>query len=125
MGTIKEEGAWVARVTTLHVKERLEGMEASVGLHSTYGHEDSVLVDISNADAAYKVQGLVEGAVLVTPTLMVARSAASEAQWKKLVEEIFVDNDNAYVEKVRYIPSMGGGLMAVVPALQEQRDLKR
>jgi hypothetical protein len=94
-GNLTGEGAWAARVSLMQVKEWLGDLVAIVGLHSTFGNKDSILIDITSADAAYKVQELVEDAVLVTPRLMLARSAASEAQWQKKVGEIFSDNDNA------------------------------
>ena len=124
-GNLAGEGAWAARVSILQVKEMLGDLMAIIGLHSTFGNEESILIDITSADAAYKFQELVEDAVLVTPRLMIARSAASEAQWQKKVGEIFSDNDNAYVERVRYRPSTGGGCLAEAPALKEQKDRKR
>jgi len=124
-GTLREEGAWAARVSVLLVKERMEGMGAVIGMHSTYSNEEAVLIDITSTEAAHKVQELLEDAVLVTPTLMVARSTASEAQWGRKVGEIFADRDNAYVERVRYRPSTGGGILAEAPALKEQKDRKK
>jgi hypothetical protein len=124
-GNLTGEGAWTARVSLMQVKEWMGDLGAIIGLHSTFGNKESILIDITSADAAYKVQELVEDAVLVTPRLMLARSAASEAQWQKKVGEIFSDNDNAYVERVRYRPSTGGGCLAEAPALKEQKDRKR
>ena len=124
-GTVKGEGAWAARVSLLVVKENLGELEAVVGLYSTFANNEAILIDLKTTEAAVKIQSLVEDAVLVTPTLMVARSTASESQWKRRIEEIFADYDNAYVEKVRYRPSCGGGLLAVAPALKEQKDRKR
>jgi hypothetical protein len=123
-GNLTGEGAWAARVSLMQVKEHLD-MEAIVGLHSTFGNKESILVDITSAEAAYKIQELVEDAVLVTPRLMLVRSAASEAQWQTKVSEIFAHDDNAYVERVRYRPSTGGGCLAEAPALKEQKDRKR
>jgi hypothetical protein len=123
-GNLTGEGAWAARVSLMQVKEYMD-MEATVGLHSTFGNKESILVDITSAEAAYKIQELVEDAVLVTPRLMLVRSAASEAQWQTKVSEIFAHNDNAYVERVRYRPSTGGGCLAEAPALKEQKDRKR
>eukprot|EP00972_Heterocapsa_arctica_P030515 4493114-Heterocapsa_arctica.AAC.1 len=56
---------------------------------------------------------------------MLARSTASEMQWIQKVDSIFADHDNAYVERVRYRPSMGGGVLAEAPALKEQKDRKK
>eukprot|EP00972_Heterocapsa_arctica_P045653 6738267-Heterocapsa_arctica.AAC.1 len=108
-GSIKEEGAWAARVSVLMVKDSMQSLKAVIGLHSTYCNEESILIEITHPDAAYKVQELTEDAVLVSATLMVARSGASEAQWIQKVGEAFSDDDNSYVERVRYRPSMGGG----------------
>jgi hypothetical protein len=62
---------------------------------------------------------------MLSPKLMVARSAASEIQWRRRVEEAFLDQDDDYVEKVRYRPSQGGGTIAIPPVLKEQKDRKR
>eukprot|EP00972_Heterocapsa_arctica_P081897 12070459-Heterocapsa_arctica.AAC.1 len=53
---------------------------------------------------------------------MLARSTASEVQWVQKVGDVFTDHDNSYVERVRYRPSMGGGVLAEAPALKEQKD---
>jgi hypothetical protein len=94
-------------------------------LHSTFSSNEAILIDLSTADAAHKVAGLVEDAVMVTPRLMIARSPASELQWQDKLAEIFTDGDNAFVERVRYRPSVGGGVIAVAPALKEEKDRKR
>lgn len=109
----------------MQVKAALMGIMAVIGLHSTYGNPESILVELTEPDAAYKCLELVEDAVLVTPRLMIARSTASEAQWRQKVGEIFEGNDNSYIEKVRYRPSEGGGYLAEAPALKEQKDRKR
>eukprot|EP00972_Heterocapsa_arctica_P061460 9064636-Heterocapsa_arctica.AAC.1 len=106
------------------VKERLKNLKAVIGLHSTYCNKESILIEITHPEAAHKVQELTEDAVLVSPTLMLVRSAASEGQWVQKVGEAFADYDNSYVERVRYRPSMGGGVLAEAPALKEQKDRK-
>eukprot|EP00972_Heterocapsa_arctica_P068764 10161453-Heterocapsa_arctica.AAC.1 len=68
------------------VKERLTHLKTLVGLHSTYCHEESILIEITHPEAAHKVQELTEDAALVSPTLMLARSTASEAQWIQKVD---------------------------------------
>ncbi len=102
-------GPWAARVVTLKVKELMQSIEVVVGLHSTFSSDEAILIDLSTAEAAHKVAGLVEDAVMVTPRLMIARSPASELQWQAKLAEIFAEQDNAFVEKVRYRPSVGGG----------------
>ncbi len=62
------------------------------------------MIDLSTAEAAHKVAGLVEDAVLATPRLMIAKSPASELQWQDKWAVIFADNHNAFVEKVRHRP---------------------
>eukprot|EP00972_Heterocapsa_arctica_P064223 9477627-Heterocapsa_arctica.AAC.1 len=56
---------------------------------------------------------------------MLARSTASEVQWTHKVDGVFLDHDNHYVERVRFRPSMGGGVLAEAPALEEQKDRKK
>jgi hypothetical protein len=124
-GDIAMEGPWAARVVTLRVKELIGDLDALIGLHSTYSSDEAILIDLSTAEAAHKVSGLVEDAVMVTPRLMIARSPASELQWQDKLAEMFAEEDNAFVEKVRYRPSVGGGVIAVAPALKEEKDRKR
>lgn len=124
-GSIQNGGAWEARATVMHVKERMGDLDVVIGLHSTHGCEETVLIELSTTGAAEKALELIEDAVLVTPTLMIARTMASEAQWKRQLETIFADNDNAYVERIRYRPSAGGGILAAAPAIKEQKDRKR
>eukprot|EP00972_Heterocapsa_arctica_P034149 5026924-Heterocapsa_arctica.AAC.1 len=81
------------------VKEQLRGLKAVIGLHSTYCNEETILIEITHPDAAHKVQELTEDAVLVSSTLRVARSTASEGQWIRKVGEAFADDDNSYVER--------------------------
>ena len=87
--------------------------------------EEALLLDLSAPAAAVKVQALVEEAVLVTSGLMIARSQATAAQWKQRLAEIFADQDEAYVAKVRRRPSTGGGILAEAPMLKEQVETKR
>ena len=54
------------------------------------------------------MQELTEDAVLVSPRLLLARSTASEKQWKEKTEEIF-QQEGDFIEKIRYRPSQGGG----------------
>ena len=107
------------------VKERLAGMGVVVGLTSTCGNGEAILIDVTGPEVASKIQGLLEDAVMVSSTLVVARSTASEAQWRHRVGEFFAEEGNAYVDRVRYRPSAGGGVLAEAPALKEQRDRKR
>ena len=71
-----------------------------------------------------KVQELTEDAVLVSPRLLLARSTASEKQWKEKTEEIF-QQEGDFIEKIRYRPSQGGATIAVPPVLQEHKDRRR
>ncbi len=105
-------------MVTLKVKELMKSIEVVVGLLSTFSSDEAILIDLSTAEAAAKVVGLVEDAVMVTPRLMIARSPASELQWQAKLAEIFAEQDNAFVEKVRYRTSVGGGVIAAAPALK-------
>jgi hypothetical protein len=124
-GGIAASGHWAARVVTLKVKELMGHMEVLVGLHSTFSSDEAILIDLSTPEAAHKVANLVEDAVMVTPRLMIARSPASELQWQDKLAEVFSDDDNAFIERVRYRPSVGGGVIAVAPALKEQKERKK
>ena len=125
VGNIACRGALEARASLLQVKVQMQELDVILGLHSTYGNEETVIVDVSSPAAALKVLNLTEDAVMVSPRLMLARSSASELQWQESVNRIFEDNDNDYVDKVRYRPSGGGGVIAAAPALKEQRELKK
>ena len=124
-GRLTQGGGWAARVSLLQVKEVLQGVDAIIGLHSTYSNAETILIDVTCPAAALKVQAFLEDAVLVTPGLLIARSTASEAQWRQRVEDIFKEQDDAYVERVRYRPSEGGGIITAAPALTEQKELKK
>ena len=123
-GVVKEAGAWAARMAVMRIKVHLNPLDVVVGLHSTFGNPDSILIDMSGGTVGAKVQKLVEDAVMVSPRLMVARSTASEKQWKERTEAIFHQNGE-YIEKVRYRTSQGGNTIAIPPVLQEQKDRKK
>ena len=125
MGKIKQAGAWAARLTIMQVKAALGDMKAIVGLNSTYGNNEAILVDVSGPGAAHKVQNLTEDSVMVSSRLMIVRSSASELQWRQKVEEVFQEQDEAFIEKVRYRPSQGGTTIAVPPVLKEEEGRRR
>lgn len=62
---------------------------------------------------------------MLSPKLMIARSAASEEQWKETYAELLEENDADYIEKVRYKPSEVGATNAIPPVLKEQKDRRR
>jgi hypothetical protein len=103
----------------------LTQIQAIVGLSSTYGDPEALLIDVTNVAAAKKIIHLAEDAVMVSPRLMVARSTASDAQWIIRVSEIVEDMDNTYVDKVRYRPSQGGGIITTSPLLDEEKARKQ
>ena len=123
-GVIMNEGAWEARMAVMKVKMHLNRMDVIVGLHSTFGHPDAILVDVSGASVGCLVQELTEDAVMISSKLMVTRSRASEKQWREKVENLY-QSDGEFIEKVRYRPSQGGNTIAALPALQEQRERKK
>ena len=107
-GVIKEKGSWAARVAVMQVKGLLEHTDSVIGLHSTYGNPDSIIIEISANGVGTLVQDLTEDIVYISPKVLLARSTASEAQWKTKVEGLW-DREGDYVEKVKYGPSQGGG----------------
>ena len=112
---VKMKGAYSARVANFQVKMALAQIKPLVGLSSTYGDPEALLIDVTNVAAANKITHLSEYAVMISPRLMIARSTASDAQWTIRVTEIVGDNDNASVDKVRYRPSQGGGIITTSP----------
>ena len=122
-GVIKGDGAWEARIALMRVKMHLSRMDVVVGLHSTFGHPDAILIEVSGATAGSIVQELTEDAVMVSSRLIVARSRASEKQWRDKVEDLY-RSEGEFIEKVKYRQSQGGGTIAALPVLQEQRERK-
>ena len=122
-GVVKEEGAWEARIALMRVKMHLNHMDVVVGLHSTFGNPDAILIEVSGAGAGCLVQELTEDAVMISSRLMLARSRASEKQWRDKVEELH-QMEGEYIEKVRYRPSQGGETIATLPVLQEEKERK-
>ena len=124
-GRLTQGGNWAARVSLLRLKAIFQAIDVIIGLYTTYSLKEAVLIDITRPAAVTKVQELLEDAVLVSPRLLLARTTASETQWRAAVDSAFQDDDDAYVERVRYRPSSGGGVLAMVPALAETRALRR
>ncbi|CAK0907030.1 unnamed protein product [Prorocentrum cordatum] len=125
MGRVTQGGNWAARVSVLCLKAIFQEMDVIIGSHTTYSLKGAVLIDITRPAAATKVQELLEDAVLVSPRRLLARTTASGMQWRAAVDSAFEDNDGAYVERVRYRPSSGGGVLAMVRALAETKAIRR
>lgn len=123
-GVVKQAGGWAGRMAVMKVKEHMIPLDIIVGLHSTFGNPDSLLIDISGPGAGTYVQQLSEDAVMISSKLMVARSTASEKQWKQKTEELY-NLGGEYIEKVRYRASQGGNTIAIPPILQEQKEMRR
>lgn len=108
----------------MRIKAHLNPMDVIVGLHSTFGNPDSILIDVSGSAVGNMVQELTEDAVMISPRLMVARSTASEKQWREKTEALF-QREGDFIEKVRYRASQGGNTISIPPVLQEQKDRKK
>jgi hypothetical protein len=122
---VKMKGAYAARSANFQIKMALVGIRPIVGLSSTYGDPEALLIDVTNVAAANKIIHLVEDAVMISQRLMIARSTASYAQWTIRVTEIAEDKDNSFVDKVRYRPSQGGGIITASPLLEEEKARRR
>ncbi|CAK0856827.1 unnamed protein product [Prorocentrum cordatum] len=116
-GRLGVSGNWAPRVPLVALKETFLGIDMVLGLRSTRSNPDTILVDISGLAAAIKVHELIEGAALVPPRLLVARSTASEVQWGPTAYDFYHTDAGAYVEKARFL--------AEPPVLDEQKDAKR
>ena len=88
-GIIEQEGPWAARLTLMEAKKEMLGIDAVLGLFSTFSNPEAILIDISGTEVGTKVQELTEDAVFISPRLMLARTEASEQQWRKKTEEVF------------------------------------
>jgi hypothetical protein len=123
--TVKRKGTYAARSANFQIKMALVGIRPIVGLSSTYGDPESLLVDVTNVAAVNKIIHLVEDAVMISQKLMIARSTASVVQWTTRVAEIAEEKDNSFVDKVRYRPSQGGGIITAIPILEEEKARRR
>jgi hypothetical protein len=123
--TVRRKGTYAALCANFQIKMALIGIRPIVGLSSTYGDPESLLIDVTNVAAASKITHLVEDAVMISHKLMIARSTASFVQWTTRVAEIAEEKDNSFVDKVRYRPSQGGGIITAIPLLEEEKARRR
>jgi hypothetical protein len=122
---VKMNGAYAARVAGFQIRMALSDIKPIVGLSSTYGDPEALLIDVTDVAAAIKIIHLAEDAVMISQRLMIARSSVSDALWTTRVIEIAEERDNSFVDKVRYRPSQGGGIITACPLLDEEKARRR
>jgi len=88
-------------------------MVASQGI---YSEGDALLLDLTAPAALPKVWALCAEALFITPSLATVVTDVQQEDWQSRVDEIWAEDCEAGVSKVRWRPSRFGGRQWAVPA---------